>query len=137
MPATLKAARTFFGRFKFSCQRLELLLVNDKVLRVGLNTDEFVNINQPTKAINAFKGSDHLTYNDCLMMGNLLFSKNLIPQAEFWYKTALGRSRQSCTTPFPSQNKTYISRCTGIRGFNFQIEKLSPGALTIGISGEF
>ena len=87
-------AYTLAGDLNSAAERFgDYLLVNDKDFESWAKYGRVLaKINQPTKAINALtKGSDHLTYNDCLMMGNLLSSKNLIPQAEFWYKTAQGK----------------------------------------------
>ena len=46
-------------------------------------------IQQTTDAINAFsKGADLLTFEDCLLVGNLFASKKLLQQAEYWYNEA-------------------------------------------------
>ena len=44
---------------------------------------------EETKALNAFsKGSEKSTYDDCIMMADLFYSKKLTQQAEFWYQEA-------------------------------------------------
>jgi tetratricopeptide (TPR) repeat protein len=44
---------------------------------------------EDTEALNAFsKGSEKSTYDDCIMMADLFYSKKLTQQAEFWYQEA-------------------------------------------------
>ena len=126
-------AYTLAGDLNSAAERFgDYLLVNDKDFESWAKYGRVLaNINQPTKAINALtKGSDHLTYNDCLMMGNLLSSKNLIPQAEFWYKTAHGKEADN-PAPLLSLLKIKLTsqKAQESEDLIFQIEKLSPGAL--------
>ena len=126
-------AYTRAGDLNSAAERFgDYLLVNDKDFESWAKYGRVLaNINQPTKAINALtKGSDYLTFNDCLMMGNLLSSKNLMPQAEFWYKTAHGKEADN-TAPLISllEIKLASQNVQKSEELIFQIEKLNPGAL--------
>ncbi len=110
----------------------DYLLLNDKDSESWAKYGRVLaNINQTTLAINALgKGSDYLSFDDCLIMGNLLSSKNLLPQAEFWYKTA---HRKEANNPAPLlallQVKLEKNEDEKAEDLIFQIEKLSPQAL--------
>ena len=66
----------------------DYLLINNKDTQSWVRYARILSkTNKPTEAINAFnKGADFLTFEDCILMGNLMMSKKLLPQAEYWYK---------------------------------------------------
>ena len=133
-------AYTIAGDLNSAAERFgDYLLVNDKDFESWAKYGRVLaNLNQPTKAINALiKGSDHLTCNDCLMMGNFFSSKNLIPQAEFWYKTAQEKEADNPAPLFSLlEIKLKSQEAQESEDLIFQIEKLSPGALEKSVLAE-
>ena len=88
-------------------------------------------INKPTEAINAFnKGAETLTFEDCLLMGDLMMSKKLLPQSEYWYKTARNMNTNS---PEPLLSLLKIKLQTKdddvAENLIFEVEEISSGTL--------
>lgn len=87
---------------------------------------------QETEALNAFsKGSGKSTYDDCIMMADLFFTKKLIQQAEYWYQQAA--SKQEGIQPEPLLGLLRISLLNkdnkNSESLILAIEKNHPGTI--------
>ena len=121
------------GDFNSASQRYaDYLLINDDDKKTWVKYGRaLAKINQPTKAINAFnRGSESLIYEDCMLIGDLLLSKQLLPQAEYWYRTAQSKNSQS-SEPLLSLLKIKIESKQEEDAENliFKAEEVSPGSI--------
>lgn len=88
-------------------------------------------INKSTEAINALsKGSDLLSFEDNILLGDLLISKKLLPQAEYWYKTANAKNPKS-PEPLLSLLKIKLDakQDEEAESLILQIEEISSGTI--------
>ena len=110
----------------------DYLLINNKDTQSWVRYARILSkTNKPTEAINAFnKGADFLTFEDCILMGNLMMSKKLLPQAEYWYKNAKLKNN---TSPKPLLALLKIKLDTNdddiAENLIFEVEEVSPGSL--------
>ena len=85
-----------------------------------------------TEAVNAFsKASEDATADDCLIMGNIFFQKNLLPQAKHWYGESSRRSEAPPIQALLGLLKVAQKENNDDEGeaLIIAIEKLSPGVL--------
>ena len=93
-----------------------------------------------TEALNAFgMATEHATHEDCLIMAELFFQKNLLVQAEHWYRESA--RKEDGITPRPLLGLLRVKLATGdessAEALVLAIEKSNPGTIEgSGLSGE-
>ncbi len=93
-----------------------------------------------TESLNSFsKASNEATADDCLLMGNLFFQKNLLSQAKHWYGESSRRSTESSTAPLLGLLKVAREEKNeeGAESIILALEKSDPGIIETSALAEY